>query len=193
MANCRLSLQKIETGELRKGGCGVYLGESFQTNMWLLKSASIEPRTSHLKLARSPPGAPALPPACGPPSSWRSPRGTVPSVVGLVFFLFRLLAASFAFDLARHSSRQRTELANSVQFSNVNNSNYCCVHTCPHKSSHWFFMYIHSYVHSSGNSPRVPQRKLSNRMNECIHSTTVHTFCTPSGNTKPWTRGPCQT
>ena len=40
--------------ELCKGVHRVDLGESFPTNIWLQKSASIQPRTSPAKLARSP-------------------------------------------------------------------------------------------------------------------------------------------
>ena len=46
--------EKFETGERCKGAHRVDLGESFPTNIWLQKSASIQTRTSLVKFARSP-------------------------------------------------------------------------------------------------------------------------------------------
>ena len=46
--------KKIEIRERCKGVHFVDLGESFPTSIWLQKSASIQPRTSSAKFARSP-------------------------------------------------------------------------------------------------------------------------------------------
>ena len=54
--------KKIEIAELNKGVHCVYLGESFQTLIYLHNLASIQPRTSPLKFARSPRRLPRLTP-----------------------------------------------------------------------------------------------------------------------------------
>ena len=56
--------EKIEIRERCKGVHYVDLGESFPTSIYLQKSASIQPRTSLVKFARSPrtdpPGTPSV-------------------------------------------------------------------------------------------------------------------------------------
>ena len=64
--------QKIEIAELCKGMHCVDLGESFQTHIYLQNLASIQPRTSPVKFARS---LAMQQPALGQPASPPTPPG----------------------------------------------------------------------------------------------------------------------